>query len=112
MPINALSKTLLLGLISFAVLGEVSAAQYNAVVSAMAQGDEFSSINAALQSAPPDNSPFVIFLKKGVYTERLEVNRDNVTLKGEERDTTVIGANTAAGMLNPQGMKWAPHYSV
>ncbi|CNC55896.1 pectinesterase family protein [Yersinia similis] len=106
MPINALSKTLLLGLISFAVLGEVSAAQYNAVVSVMAQGNEFSSINSALQSAPTDNSPFVIFLKKGVYTERLEVNRDNVTLKGEERDTTVIGANTAAGMLNPQGMKW------
>lgn len=110
MPINALSKTLLLGLISFAVLGEVSAAQYNAVVSAMAQGDEFSSINAALQSAPPDNSPFVIFLKKGVYTERLEVNRDNVTLKGEERDTTVIGANTAAGMLNPQGMTTTAFY--
>lgn len=29
-----------------------------------------------------------------------------MTLKGEERDTTVIGANTAAGMLNPQGTKW------
>lgn len=105
MPINFLGKTLLLGLMSFAVLGEVSA-QYNAVVSMAPQGNEFSSINAALQSAPVDTSPFVIFLKNGVYTERLEIVRANVTLKGESRDSTVIGADTAAGMLNPQGEKW------
>ncbi|CNK91302.1 putative pectinesterase [Yersinia frederiksenii] len=105
MPINFLGKTLLLGLMSFTVLGEASA-QYNAVVSMAPQGNEFSSINAALQSAPVDTSPFVIFLKNGVYTERLEIARANVTLKGESRDSTVIGANTAAGMLNPQGEKW------
>ncbi|WP_062739855.1 pectinesterase family protein [Yersinia enterocolitica] len=106
MPINLLGKTLWLGLISFAVLGTVNAAQYNAVVSTTPQGDEFSSINAALKSAPKDDTPFIIFLKNGVYTERLEVARSHVTLKGENRDGTVIGANTAAGMLNPQGEKW------
>ena len=86
MPINFLGKTLLLGLMSITVLGQASAAQYNAVVSTAPQGNEFSSINAALQSAPADNSAFVIFLRTGVYTERLEVNRNNVTLKGENRD--------------------------
>lgn len=106
MPINLLGKTLLLGLMSFVVLGTVNAAQYNAVVSTTPQGDEFSSINAALKSAPMDDTPFIIFLKNGVYTERLEVTRSHVTLKGENRDGTVIGANTAAGMLNPQGEKW------
>ncbi len=102
MPINLLGKTLLLGLMSFVVLGTVNAAQYNAVVSTTPQGDEFSSINAALKSAPMDDTPFIIFLKNGVYTERLEVTRSHVTLKGENRDGTVIGANTAAGMLRQE----------
>ena len=105
MPIHFLSKALLLGLMSFSVLGGANAAQYNAVVSTTPQRDEFSSINAALKSAPADESPFVIFLKNGVYTERLEVTRSHITLKGESRDGTVIGADTAAGMLNPQGEK-------
>ncbi|MFV8757943.1 pectin esterase, partial [Yersinia enterocolitica] len=39
MPINLLGKTLLLGLMSFVVLGTVNAAQYNAVVSTTPQGD-------------------------------------------------------------------------
>ncbi|MGE4799726.1 pectinesterase family protein [Yersinia hibernica] len=106
MPIHFLGKTLLSGLMSFAALGAAHAAQYNAVVSTTPQGSEFSSINMALKSAPMDDSPFIIFLKNGVYTERLEVTRNNVTLKGETRDGTVIAANTAAGMLNPQGEKW------
>lgn len=106
MLINLLGKTLLFGFISSVVSGAVNAAQYHAVVSTTPQGDEFSSINAALKSARMDDSPFIIFLKNGIYTERLEVTRSHVTLKGETRDGAVIAANTAAGMLDPQGVKW------
>ncbi|MEA9391311.1 pectinesterase family protein [Acerihabitans sp. TG2] len=106
MFIHSLGKAFLLGLISFTVTGTVCAASNQVVVSTKVQKGEFATIAAALESAPADDTPFTIFLKKGIYNERLEINRANVTLKGEARDETVISATTAAGMLNPQGEKW------
>ncbi|MEA9390169.1 pectinesterase family protein [Acerihabitans sp. TG2] len=99
-------RTLLLGLIAFTLSSVADAAQYQAVVSPQAQNNEFATIAAALKSAPADDTPFTLLLKKGVYHERLEINRANVTLKGEARDETIITATTASGMLNPQGKKW------
>ena len=101
-----MGKTLLFGLMSSAILGVMDAAQYNVVGSTTSQRGGFSSINTALKLAPMDDSPFIIFLKNSVYTERLEVTRSHITLKGKTRDGTVITANTAAGMFNPQGVKW------
>ncbi len=80
----------------------------NAVVSATAPAapNTFKTIGDALASAPTDTTPFVIYIKKGTYHERLVITRPNVHLKGEDRDHTIIAVDTAAGALKPDGSKW------
>ncbi|WP_315708549.1 pectinesterase family protein [Brenneria uluponensis] len=78
---------------------------YNAIVSKSAHKNEFSTIGAALRSAPDGDTPYIIYIKKGVYTERIVIRRKNITLIGEKRNETIIEADTAAGYFSPQGKK-------
>lgn len=60
------------------------------VVAKDGSGD-FTTITAAINSLPMFNyQRVVIFVKDGVYKEKLRINRDNVTLRGESRDSTII----------------------
>ncbi|MEQ9846671.1 pectinesterase PemA [Pectobacterium brasiliense] len=102
-----LRKTLTLAMLISSPWSLAQAADYNALVSANATGaNAYKTIAEAIASAPADSSPFVIYLKNGVYHERLVITRPNIHLQGESRDGTVITATTAAGMLKPDGSKW------
>ncbi|MGE4454026.1 MAG: pectinesterase family protein [Sphaerochaeta sp.] len=59
----------------------------------VAQG---SSINEAIAKVPEDGKPLVITLKEGVYTEKVVVERSDVTFLGAGRDKTRITFSDAA----------------
>jgi len=73
---------------------------YDVVVSLDGRGD-FQSIQKAIDNAPNDNSPYVIYIHNGTYREKLDVTRKNIFLLGESRDHTIITATTANSMINP-----------
>lgn len=58
---------------------------------------------AALGEA--EGPPACIFIKKGVYRERLEIRRPRLTLEGESADSTVITYGLSAGMLMEDGSR-------
>lgn len=60
------------------------------VVSADGRGD-FRSIQAALNSLPDSAAaPREIFIRKGVYNEKLYIEKHNIVLVGEDREKTLI----------------------
>ncbi len=51
----------------------------------------FKTITAALESLPMFNyERVVIYIKNGVYIEKFKITQDNITLKGQSRDSTII----------------------
>lgn len=79
---------------------------YDAVVDASYRGAEgarvegsrrYRTIGAALADAPRDPAlRYVVFIRAGRYREKLSVDRPHVTLKGEDRDRTVITSTRPA----------------
>ena len=52
---------------------------------------DFKSITAAIQSLPMFNyQRTVIFIKNGSYNEKIKIDQDYVTLKGEDREKTIL----------------------
>ncbi|MBS1918816.1 MAG: pectinesterase [Bacteroidetes bacterium] len=65
------------------------------VVDIKGSGD-FISIQAAINSLPDNSDPTrVIFIKKGLYAEKIFIEKNNITLTGEDRDATIIKQNIA-----------------
>lgn len=60
---------------------------------------------AAAISAAPDSSgaPFVIFIRNGRYHEKLSVDKANITLRGESRDSTILSFDASADSPDPAG---------
>ncbi|TWI53681.1 pectinesterase [Pseudomonas duriflava] len=104
-PIPLRGASLLVAISLLAVCHSAFSADYQAIVSKQARQDGFRTINEALKAAPADDSPYVIYVEKGVYEERLNITRPNITLLGEQRDGTIISAGVYAGMLDEQGQK-------
>ncbi|MEH2922343.1 pectinesterase PemA [Samsonia erythrinae] len=105
-------KTLALTMLIASPWTLAQAADYHALVSShAADANAYKTIAEAIASAPADSSPFVIYVKNGVYRERLTITRPNIHLQGESRDGTIITATTAAGMLKPDGSKWGTYGS-
>lgn len=50
----------------------------------------FNSVQAAIDSISDKSTPETIYIKNGIYKERVEILRDNITLIGENADNTVI----------------------
>lgn len=49
------------------------------------------SIQSAIEKAPAHpNSPYKILIKKGTYNEKVIIDRPNIVLVGEQRDSTII----------------------
>ena len=46
-----------------------------------------------------------IFIKKGIYKERIEIRKNNITLIGEDTDETIITEGFYARMIMPDGSK-------
>ncbi|WP_217554909.1 pectinesterase family protein [Vibrio metschnikovii] len=78
---------------------------YHVVVDQSGNGD-FTSIQAAINHAPAGDSPYVVYIRNGVYQEKLSIDRHHVYLIGEDRDRTIITATTANGTLDDQGKKF------
>ena len=57
---------------------------------------QFKTIQEALNSLPAKGvEPVVILIKKGIYKEKLYIERAHLTLEGEDREKTIIIASIA-----------------
>lgn len=72
-----------------------SLAQYRHFITvAQDSSGDFQTINAAVESLPMFNyERVVIYIKNGIYNEKFRLTQDFVTLKGENRDSTIIKYN-------------------
>ena len=60
----------------------------------------YSTLEAALDTVSSSNSEeVVIFLKSGIYKEKLTITKPNVTLIGEDAEKTIITYDVAAGSI-------------
>lgn len=68
----------------------VQARQTRLVVDASGRGD-FRTIQEAINSLPDDAAaPRVIFIRKGVYQEKVFIEKNNLVLAGEDKEQTII----------------------
>ncbi|HXD77771.1 MAG TPA: pectinesterase family protein [Puia sp.] len=75
------------------------------VVAADGSGD-YRTVQAALDAVPPGNDrEMVIYIRKGVYVEKLHLDstRPHVTLVGEDADSTILSYHDHPGLLLPNG---------
>ncbi|MBN2272692.1 MAG: T9SS type A sorting domain-containing protein [Bacteroidales bacterium] len=72
-------------------LQELLAGKTDKIVAGDGSGD-YLTITDAINSVAYGNTPVVIFVKNGVYYEKVEVpdGKDNITLVGENRDSTIL----------------------
>ena len=57
---------------------------------------DFKSIQAALNSLPDSAATArVIYIKKGIYNEKVYIKKHNVSLVGEDREKTIITQSIA-----------------
>lgn len=72
-------------------------------VAADGSGD-FKSIQEAINQIPPNNmEPVVIFIKKGIYKEKVKIDRPFIHLIGEKAANTIITFDDHAKKLLPNG---------
>ena len=65
---------------------------------------DFSTVQAAIDAVPAGKrTPAILLVRRGIYRERVVVNKDNVRLVGEDRDSTVIVYNACAKDRDPDG---------
>lgn len=56
----------------------------------------FKSIQAAINSLSDSSAaPRIIFIKKGIYNEKIYIEKHNIVLEGEDRDKTIITQDIA-----------------
>ncbi len=69
-------------------------------------GSDFTSIGAALAALESNPElPRTIFIKNGIYKERLEIRLSDLKLIGEDREHTIITEGFGANMAMPDGSK-------
>lgn len=69
---------------------------------------QFTSIQAAINSIPQNNSQqVVIFIKRGTYNEKLFISTNNISLVGEDRDSTrIVFAELRKNWLKDHSIDW------
>jgi len=93
---------LLLSITSFSALH----AQLKKIIVAKDGSGNYTSVQEAFNAIPSNNKkPLTIFIKKGVYKERLVLDtlKDFVTLIGENKDETVLTFDNHRGTILPNG---------
>lgn len=65
---------------------------------------DFNSIQQAVDSIPA-GTPETIYIKKGIYKERVEVRKNNISFVGESTDDTIITESYYARLIMPDGSK-------
>lgn len=72
-----------------------SATKNHIIVSSDGKGD-FTSIQSAINSLSDDASlPRIIFIRQGVYKEKLFIEKNNIVFEGEDREKTIITQDIA-----------------
>lgn len=66
---------------------------------------DFTSIQEAINSLKDTSKGVTIFIKNGVYKERVEILKDNVSLIGESRDGVIITESYYANEILEDGIK-------
>lgn len=62
------------------------------------------SLKQALECIPKDNHKRkIIFLRNGIYNEKVTIGSPNIALIGEDIDKTIVSYNFAAGFPKPDG---------
>jgi pectinesterase len=68
--------------------------------------ENYRTVQAALNAVPLENkSPILIYIKKGIYNERLvlDTRKDFVTIEGEDKSATILTFNNHSGLKLPNG---------
>lgn len=82
------------GTLTLNVQPKVDESLFNAIV------QRGGSIQQAIDAAPKDGKvPYTILLKKGVYKEKVVIDRPNIVLVGENRDSCIIVGAEAEGLM-------------
>jgi len=78
-------------------------AGYSGAAGAILDGiPTFASIGIALSKVPEENDkPFIIFIRKGRYYEKLSVDKSHVHFLGESREKTIITYDASGGTPDP-----------
>ena len=64
----------------------------------------YKTLQSAIDSIPDNNDEEVkVYVKPGIYKEKLVIKKPNVTLIGEDAKNTIITYDVAAGSLKPDG---------
>ncbi len=63
---------------------------FNAIVG---EGEQYTTLQAAIDAAPADATPYYIFVKAGTYTGHVQINRPNVHVMGQNKANTIITWN-------------------
>ncbi|WP_018620601.1 pectinesterase family protein [Spirosoma luteum] len=102
-----LLKHVILG-IFFAGLSTVAVAQRQQITVAQDGSGDFTTVQAALNTVPANNSSRVVIrIKKGIYKEKLKLDSTQhfVTLIGEDKAATVLTYDDYSGKVLPDGSK-------
>lgn len=93
---------LVIGLLSTFIIQ----AQSRKVVVAQDRSGNYTTVQAAFDAVPLANKrPVVIYIKNGVYTEKLHLDssKNFITLIGEDKFRTILTYNDHTGKLSPKG---------
>ena len=81
--------------IALIIQSNLAIAQQKIIVDANGKGN-FTTIQAAINSLSDSAaSPRIIFIKKGVYKEKIFIDKHNIILKGEDKNTTHLTQSIA-----------------
>ncbi|MDA3879984.1 MAG: pectinesterase family protein [Prolixibacteraceae bacterium] len=82
---------LLLFLVISPVFSTITHAQYYDAIVAADNSGNYTTIGEALSNIPSNYSQrYTIFIKNGIYNEKIKIQNDYVTLIGESREKTII----------------------
>jgi pectinesterase len=78
------------------LLADFFARGQNTIVVSQDGKGNFTSIQAAINSIPDSSvMPRVIFIRKGIYAEKIFIEKHNIIFEGEDRDKTIITQDIA-----------------
>ena len=98
-------KAFLFTFLFFFVAQILAVAQHTIIVDANGKG-QYKTLQAALNAIPSNDTAYtVIFLKQGVYNEKIiiDATKNNITLMGDDKANTIVTFNNHAGTVLQNG---------
>ena len=69
---------------------DVTFAGFNAIVG---EGEQYTTVQAAVDAAPTDGTPYYIFIRNGEYQGHVAITKANIHLVGQDKQNTIIWDN-------------------